>query len=45
MPGKYKVSMSLTSAGETKLLAGPVEFNAVVLNNTLRYLQLTEQPS
>lgn len=34
MPGKYKVSMSLTSAGETKLLAGPVEFNAVVLNNT-----------
>jgi len=34
MPGKYKVSLSLTSAGETKLLAGPVDFNAVVLNNT-----------
>jgi photosystem II stability/assembly factor-like uncharacterized protein len=35
MPGKYKVSLSLTSGGETKLLAGPVEFNAVVLNNTI----------
>jgi hypothetical protein len=34
MPGKYKVSLSITSAGETKLLAGPVDFNAVVLNNT-----------
>jgi len=34
MPGKYKVSLSLTSAGETKLIASPVEFNAVVLNNT-----------
>jgi len=34
MPGKYKVSLSITNAGETKLLAGPVEFNAVVLNNT-----------
>jgi hypothetical protein len=34
MPGKYKVALSLTSAGETKLLAGPVDFNAVVLNNT-----------
>lgn len=34
MPGKYKVSLSMTSAGETKLLAGPVDFNAVVLNNT-----------
>ena len=34
MPGKYKVSMSITNAGETRLLAGPVDFNAVVLNNT-----------
>lgn len=34
MPGKYKVSMTLTTAGETKVLAGPVGFNAVVLNNT-----------
>ena len=34
MPGKYKVSLSLTSAGETKLIDGPVDFNAVVLNNT-----------
>jgi len=34
MPGKYKVSMSLTAGGETQLLAGPVEFNAVVLSNT-----------
>ena len=33
MPGKYKVTLSLTSAGETKQI-GPVEFNAVVLNNT-----------
>jgi len=34
MPGKYKVSLSLTSAGETKLLAGPVDFKAVVLTNS-----------
>ncbi|MCX6245561.1 MAG: glycosyl hydrolase [Bacteroidetes bacterium] len=34
MPGKYKVSLALTAAGETKPLADPVEFNAVVLNNT-----------
>jgi len=34
MPGKYAVSMAITAAGETKQLAGPVEFNAVVLNNT-----------
>ncbi|MFZ4564773.1 MAG: hypothetical protein ACOYNU_15450, partial [Bacteroidales bacterium] len=34
MPGKYKVSMTLTANGDTKLLAGPVDFNAVVLNNT-----------
>ncbi|MEI6435496.1 MAG: glycosyl hydrolase, partial [Bacteroidota bacterium] len=33
MPGKYKVSLALTTNGETKLLAGPVEFNAVVLDN------------
>ena len=34
MPGKYRISMTLTTNGETKPLAGPVEFNAVVLNNT-----------
>jgi hypothetical protein len=34
MPGKYKVSLTLTSQGETKHLAGPVEFNAMILNNT-----------
>jgi photosystem II stability/assembly factor-like uncharacterized protein len=34
MPGKYSVNMAITAAGETKHLAGPVEFNAVVLNNT-----------
>ncbi|NVO20906.1 MAG: glycosyl hydrolase [Bacteroidetes bacterium] len=34
MPGKYKVTLSLTSKGETKDIAGPVEFNCVVLNNT-----------
>ncbi len=33
LPGKYKVSLSMTAAGETKNLAGPVAFNAVVLNN------------
>ena len=34
MPGKYKVDLSMTAGGETKHLAGPVDFNAVVLNNT-----------
>lgn len=34
MPGKYKVSMSMIFRGEEKLLAGPVEFTAKVLNNT-----------
>ena len=34
MPGKYTVAMAITAAGETKQVAGPVEFNAVVLNNT-----------
>jgi hypothetical protein len=34
MPGRYKVTMTLTSNGEAKPLAGPVEFSAVVLNNT-----------
>jgi len=34
MPGKYKVSMTMTANGETKPLAGPVEFDAVVLGNT-----------
>ncbi|MEI6456953.1 MAG: glycosyl hydrolase [bacterium] len=33
MPGKYKVSLSMTSGGETRQIAGPVDFNAVVLNN------------
>lgn len=33
MPGKYKVSLDITAGGETKALAGPVEFEAVVLNN------------
>jgi len=33
MPGKYQVSMSLTAGGQTRLLTGPVAFNAVVLNN------------
>jgi len=33
MPGKYKVAMAITAGGETRQLAGPVEFNAVVLNN------------
>jgi len=32
MPGKYKVSLSLTAGGETKNMAGPVAFNAVALN-------------
>ena len=34
MPGTYKVSMSLVFNGETKLLAGPIDFNAKVLDNT-----------
>jgi hypothetical protein len=34
MPGKYKVSLSLTVRDTIKQLAGPVEFNAVALNNT-----------
>ena len=33
MPGKYQVSLSMTTGGETKQLAGPVAFNAVVLDN------------
>ncbi len=33
MPGKYQVSLSMTTGGETKQLAGPVAFNAVVLEN------------
>ncbi|MEI6062850.1 MAG: glycosyl hydrolase, partial [Bacteroidota bacterium] len=33
MPGKYKVSLSLTVRDTVKQLAGPVEFNAVTLNN------------
>jgi photosystem II stability/assembly factor-like uncharacterized protein len=34
MPGKYNVTLYMTSKGETKLLAGPVSFNCVVLENT-----------
>jgi len=34
MPGKYKVSLSITIKAETRELAGPVEFNCVVLNNS-----------
>lgn len=34
MPGKYFVTMSLVVRGEEKKLSGPVDFNAVVLNNT-----------
>ena len=33
MPGKYSVSLSMTAGGKTTRLAGPVAFNAVVLNN------------
>ncbi len=34
MPGKYKVAMAMVAGGKTTDLAGPVAFNAVVLNNT-----------
>lgn len=34
MPGKYTVVMEITAIGETEQLSGPVEFNAVALNNT-----------
>lgn len=34
LPGKYHVTMSIYTGGETTVLAGPVSFNAVVLNNT-----------
>jgi photosystem II stability/assembly factor-like uncharacterized protein len=34
MPGKYQVKMALVFNDEKKELAGPVEFNAKVLNNT-----------
>lgn len=33
MPGKYTVSLSITLRDTVKQLAGPVAFNAVVLNN------------
>ncbi|MAE09302.1 MAG: glycosyl hydrolase [Bacteroidetes bacterium] len=33
LPGKYTVTMSMFYNGEQKELAGPVEFNTVVLNN------------
>jgi len=34
MPGTYSVSLSMTAGGETKQIAGPVEFQVVPLNNT-----------
>jgi len=34
LPGKYTVEMSMFHNGELKKLAGPVEFEAKVLNNT-----------
>ena len=34
MPGKYTVYMTMTSLKEKKVLAGPVDFQAVILNNT-----------
>jgi photosystem II stability/assembly factor-like uncharacterized protein len=34
MPGKYKVSLTMTAGGITRNLAGPLEFNAVPLQNT-----------
>ena len=34
LPGKYKVEMVMVHRGESKVMAGPVEFNAVVLENT-----------
>lgn len=33
LPGKYNVSLSMVVRGEEKALAGPVEFNAVTLDN------------
>jgi hypothetical protein len=33
MPGKYKVKISMTAHDTIKQIAGPVEFNAVLLNN------------
>lgn len=35
LPGKYSVSMAMYHNGEIEQLAGPVEFNTVVLNNTI----------
>ncbi|MFC2102687.1 hypothetical protein ACFLS7_06800, partial [Bacteroidota bacterium] len=34
MPGTYSVSLSMTAGGETKPLAGPVEFQVIPLENT-----------
>jgi len=34
LPGKYSVTMSMYHNGEQKELAGPVDFNTLVLNNT-----------
>jgi photosystem II stability/assembly factor-like uncharacterized protein len=34
VPGKYKVTLTMTAGGTTRTLAGPVEFNAVALANT-----------
>ena len=34
LPGKYTVTMSMYNNGEQTELAGPVDFNTIVLNNT-----------
>ncbi|MRT91373.1 glycosyl hydrolase [Ancylomarina sp. 16SWW S1-10-2] len=34
MPGSYQVEMGIVSKGDYKVLAGPVKFNTVQLNNT-----------
>lgn len=43
MPGKYFVTMQLTVNGETKTLAGPVEFKVMALQNTT--LPAKDRPS
>lgn len=42
MPGKYKVTMSVSINGKLKEVAGPVEFEAKVLNNVT--LPATDRP-
>jgi hypothetical protein len=43
MPGKYKVTLTLTFHDTTTVLAGPVEFNTVLLNNAT--LPATDRPA